>query len=366
VDLTPDAVATVRVSGGVGAWSPAAARITGRGRKDVVRAGLASVFRDPRDLDRLLGLAARRGRVVAEDVVLLGPSGAAVPVRAFATSLAGRAPGPERALLLFHDLTEVHRIRRRLIETEKLSAMAKIAASVAHEFRNPLNSLFLSADLLEDELTEQKALGRGVEATLAAIREEVERLDRIITHYLSLSKIGSAAPEAMDLAGAVQEFAAEWRERAKGRGAALGVRTDRGPARICADPNQVRRVLVNLVENALDALDVLHRGGGRGSRAARPGRVTLAVRRMRRCVKMTVRDNGCGIPREVRAKAFEPFTTSKAGGSGLGLYVVREIVLAHGGAIALSTSSGRGTSVCVRWPRPRPPAERPEKPEGPP
>jgi signal transduction histidine kinase len=71
---------------------------------------------------------------------------------------------------------------------------------------------------------------------------------------------------------------------------------------------------------------------------------------MRRSVKLTVKDNGPGIPSETRERAFEPFVTSKSGGSGLGLYLVREIVLAAGGSISLSSTDGRGTSVSVRWP----------------
>ena len=82
--------------------------------------------------------------------------------------------------------------------------MAKIAGSVAHEFRNPLNSLFLTTDLLEDELEGHEAVRESIAPTLAAIREEIERLNQIITHYLSLSRIAGASPEEMDLAATVR------------------------------------------------------------------------------------------------------------------------------------------------------------------
>ena len=140
---------------------------------------------------------------------------------------------------------------------------------------------------------------------------------------------------------------AEWQDRAEARGVVLQVRADDGPHAISADPNQVRRIMVNLVENAFDALEGRDEAdGGR----ARQGRVSLILRRMRRSVKLTVKDNGPGIPSDHRERVFEPFFTSKSGGSGLGLYLVREIVLAAGGSMSLSSGDGRGTSVSVRWP----------------
>ena len=193
----------------------------------------------------------------------------------------------------------------------------------------------------------REAVRKSIAPTLAAIREEVERLNQIITHYLSLSKISSASPEKMDLAEVASGFAEENKERLEADGVELRFRADEGGHRITADPNQVRRILVNLVENAVDAV----RGEeAEGDGRPRRGRVTIYVRRMRRSVKVTVKDNGPGIPEDVRERVYEPFFTSKAGGSGLGLYLVREIALASGGALTLSSAPGRGTSVSIRWP----------------
>ncbi|MFV1958424.1 MAG: nitrogen regulation protein NR(II) [Planctomycetota bacterium] len=356
LDLLPDAALTVRASGRIGVFNRAAARLAG-GRRDLLRRDVGALFARPEDLEMLRAELEQDGRIRPRELLLVQSTGEEVPVRAYGRTLddgagtngAGAEGDGHRALLYFHDLTEVHRIRRRLIDTEKLSAMAKIAGSVAHEFRNPLNSLFLSTDLLEDELSGSGALGKAIAPTLAAIREEIERLNQIITHYLSLSKVASNEPEVVDLGSLVEEFAGEWAERAVERGVELRVRRREGDLSASVDPNQVRRVLVNLVENAFDALA----GPGDDPAPAARGRtVTLVVRPMRRTVKLTVRDNGPGIPEELGERAFEPFFTSKTRGSGLGLYLVREIVLAHGGAISLASTGGRGTSVAMHWPRP--------------
>ena len=363
VALTPDAVITVRASGKLGLWSAATSRLTGRRRWQVHRMGLAALFREKDALDTILAELEARGRVSGRELTIADASGEGVPVRVYGARLRaedpagtearrgkGKAPEAdvERYLLILHDLSELQHIRRRLIETEKLSAMAKIAGSVAHEFRNPLNSLFLTTDLLEDELEGHEEVRESIAPTLSAIREEIERLNQIITHYLSLSRVAGSTPEEVDLTELVHGFAEENRERLAAAQVDLRVRAEEGvDHRITADPNQVRRILVNLVENAVDAVT-----GDLDEEAARlrRGAVTLVVRRMRRSIKLTVKDNGTGIPEDLRERVFEPFFTSKAGGSGLGLYLVREIALASGGTMALSSTIGRGTSISIRWP----------------
>lgn len=353
VRLLPDAVFSVRANGRLGMWSAAAARLTGRRRWEVHRRGFATLFSDPGAWDALVAEVEAKGRVGGRELTLRHAAGEEVPVRANGVRLvppAGAPPDgwePDRLLFVLQDLTEVHRIRRRLIETEKLSAMAKIAGSVAHEFRNPLNSLFLATDLLEDELDGSAETLEAIAPTLAAIREEIERLNQIITHYLSLSKIATASPEAVDLGAQARAFVEEMQEPSRARGVELRVKADESSVRVLADPNQVRRVLVNLVENAMDAIEP---GEGEEGEPRRLGRVTVLVRRMRRSIKLTVKDNGRGIPDEIRDRVFEPFFTSKPGGSGLGLYLVREIALASGGTMSLSSAPGRGTSVSIRWP----------------
>jgi signal transduction histidine kinase len=346
---------SIRADDRVGLWSRAAARLTGRRRWELQRRGVALLFRDPGAWNALQEELKERGRVPGAECVLVNAAGEDVPVLvhgarlpAPATVVEG-APVPDRYLLVFHDQTEVHRIRRRLIETEKLSAMAKIAGSVAHEFRNPLNSLFLATDLLEDELEGNEEVRGAIAPTLSAIREEIERLNQIIAHYLSLSKIATASPEVVDLGAAVRAFVAEHLPTARERGVDLRAKVEEGVHRVRVDPNQARRALLNLVENAFDA--VAPRNPEEPDvEPTRPGRVTVLVRRMRRSTKLTVKDNGPGIPEDIRERVFEPFFTSKAGGSGLGLYLVREIALASGATMALSSAEGRGTSVSIRWP----------------
>ncbi len=365
LSVVPDGVVTLGADGSIGRWSAAAERLSGRSLAAVRRLGFASLFKRPTEARRLLATAvARRGPVEVESL-LLHADGREVPVRLAAVALPTAPPSaalPARALgheegaallVLLEDRSEVHTIRRRLIETEKLSAMAKIAGSIAHEIRNPLNSLFLSADLLEDELG-GVAGGESVSATLGAIREEIERLNQIITHYLALSKIGGTERETVDLGRFVREFVDEQRERATARGVALRARGAAAPCLVAGDRHQLRRVLLNLVENALDALSPQAGAEGGATSRRRPAVIGISVKRFPGGVRLVVRDNGPGLAASVRERPFEPFRSTKPRGAGLGLYLVREIVCAHGGTIGLLSAERGGTRVAIRLPAAQP------------
>jgi signal transduction histidine kinase len=252
---------------------------------------------------------------------------------------AARADGPDpRVLVVFRDLTEIRHIRSRLLETEKLGAMAKVAGSVAHEIRNPLNALFLNADLLEEELREAGELPSAIDDLLRVMREEIERLNEIIKNYLSLSKLGNTNFERLELNEVVREFSEEAEEMAARRGITLDLRLGRGDTSVRGDRNMLRRVLVNLVQNALDV--------------SKPGApVILATRRLLHNVRLSVRDRGPGVAAEAIPHLFQPFFSTKERGTGLGLYLSREIVIAHDGQVALRSVKPRGAQATVVLPR---------------
>ncbi|MFQ5843687.1 MAG: nitrogen regulation protein NR(II) [Planctomycetota bacterium] len=290
-----------------------------------------TLFADPARAKALWGKIEQEGKVREEECDLRGRAGKAVPVRIRGARVEGPDP---RVLVLFRDLTEIRHIRLRLLETEKLGAMAKIAGSVAHEIRNPLNALFLNADLLEEELQEKRGdVGAPIQEILGVMREEIERLNEIIKNYLSLSKLANASFEKLDLNQLVAEFV----EEAEEGPAAVRMRLCRGKVPIRADRNMIRRVLVNLMQNAKDA-------------TPEGGRIVFGTRRLTDKVKLTVTDTGTGIPEEVRPHLFQPFFSTKERGTGLGLYLIREIARAHEGEVSLDPMNGKGTRATIHLP----------------
>jgi PAS domain S-box-containing protein len=293
------------------------------------------IFSKRADCKALLDAVAKDGLARARDVDLVSSEGRAFPARV----AAARADGPDpRMLVVFRDLTEIRHIRSRLIETEKLGAMAKIAGSVAHEIRNPLNALFLNIDLLEDELSESGDAQDPIVEIMAVMREEIERLNVIIKNYLSLSKLANANFERLDLNQVVREFAEDSEEEAQRRGIRLEIKTCRGQAIVRGDRNMLRRVLVNLVQNAYET-------------TGPEGKVVVGTRRLLRNIKLWVRDSGSGVPAEVEDQLFEPFFSTKERGTGLGLYLIREIVMAHDGRVALRSIKPHGAQATVLLPR---------------
>jgi len=259
--------------------------------------------------------------------------------------------------------------QQELLQAERLAAIGRLAAQITHEVRNPLSSIGLNTELLEDEL-EELPDPTAARAMLQSISAEVERLKNITEQYLQLTRFSRAAQRAdsdaggpedghtpprlpplerapCDVGALVARFATFLQPEAERAGVRLVVEarahTDGGPAPITADEGQLRQVLHNLARNALDAL--------RTSAAERV--LDLVVRDDPSGVRLTVADNGPGVPPALKERLFLPFATGKATGTGLGLALCRDIVQAHGGSIAIRSplESGHGTAVDVALPR---------------
>jgi signal transduction histidine kinase len=221
------------------------------------------------------------------------------------------------------------------LRAARLAMVGKMAAQIAHEVRNPLSSIGLNTELLEDEL--------GADATEArelcrAIHTEVNRLTEVTETYLGLrGGKPRLARESLntiigDLVGFVRNDLATRK---------VTLETDLDPADPTAqiDANQIRQCLINLVRNAADA--VAAQGGGR---------VVLRTRGARDRVEVAVEDDGVGIASELLPRLFDPFFSTKEGGSGLGLALTQQIVRDHGGDIRVASRVGRGTTFTLAVP----------------
>jgi two-component system, NtrC family, sensor kinase len=226
---------------------------------------------------------------------------------------------------------------RRLVASERLATVGRIAAQITHEVRNPLSSIALNAELLEEELG--AAANPEAQRLLRAIGAEVDRLTEITEEYLRFARMPRGKLEPEDLAqiarGVVDFMAGELGRRG------VELRVDLGAAPALVDENQLRQALVNLLRNALEATPA----GGlvRVRTGGVPGDDTL--------VEVAVTDSGPGVSAEARARLFEPFFTTKQGGTGLGLALVQQIAAGHGGTVGVATAPGAGACFSVRLPR---------------
>ena len=229
-------------------------------------------------------------------------------------------------------VSAIARANEELLATERLATIGKMAAHVTHEIRNPLSSMALNVELLEDDLAGASEESREL---LRAIRREVERLTELSGQYLSVARRGPQRLEVEDLREVVDEAAEFMRRELKQQGVLLEVRKAdvAVPARV--DEAQIKQALYNLIRNAREAMPSggrvtvsVHAGAGGGS-------------------DVIIDDEGVGLDEATRARLFEPFFTTKSNGTGLGLAITRQIIEAHGGTIACEPNSPRGTRIWI-------------------
>jgi signal transduction histidine kinase len=240
--------------------------------------------------------------------------------------------------MVMRDLSELEILQHRLLQSERLSILGRLAGAVSHEIRNPLAAIFLHADVLADELHQRRRGDREqVLRSLAAIKEEVSRLHDLVQQYLSLARLSDLRCEPVDLSAFLKAFGVEVQDRLATRSIALRSEGTIYEVLVPLHTNSFRRVLLNLLNNALEAMP-------------QGGTLTLRVRRRKPYVFLEVSDTGCGIPPEQVPLLFSPFHSTKPEGTGLGLYLVREIVIAHQGEITVASVPGVGTTFTIRLP----------------
>jgi two-component system sensor histidine kinase HydH len=230
---------------------------------------------------------------------------------------------------------------RELSRREKLSALGRLAAGVAHDVRNPLHSIGLVLQNLEDVARPGAVEERGAfDRAMQLIRREIKRLDGLVANFLSFARSEGGTKRRVAIPELLRETAQLVAKEAERRGVEVEIREGGALPEIGAVPESLRSAVLNLVLNALEATPA----GGKVELAARAGDSGAAV-------ILEISDTGKGIAEEDRERVFEFGYTTREGGHGLGLAMVHHTVVEeHGGRIALDSEIGRGTTVRVELP----------------
>jgi signal transduction histidine kinase len=235
----------------------------------------------------------------------------------------------DAADLLQHALA----VERSLAHTEKLAAIGELAARIVHDIRNPVTA----ARSLAQQLARER--GSPFAEEHAVILEELARVDRQIVDLLRFARRDELALEPVDLAELVREILLRLHPRLDAAGIAVSLDAPRALV-VPADREKVRQVLINLIENAADAL--CERESER--------RIALEVGTKNGSSIVRLTDNGPGVPPDALARIFEPFFSSKAGGTGLGLAIAKRTIEAHGGHIAAENGAREGLCLALELP----------------
>jgi signal transduction histidine kinase len=216
----------------------------------------------------------------------------------------------------------------------RLTAINSLTGRVAHEIKNPLNSIALRLEMLRSQAAEELP---GSEPEFAILSEEVTRLDRVVRTFLDFNRPVELALQDVNLADTATEILNTVEPEATQKGIEISLNAPKDPVVVRADADLLRQALLNIAVNAIEAMD-------------RGGRLRIDVEKNRDACSIRIQDTGPGIPPSLRDKIFQLYYTTKARGSGIGLAMTFRAVQLHGGTIEVEGEPGKGTTFRVTLP----------------
>ena len=338
----PTGVLTVNRNGLITAVNPAAVSILKRSAGDMLGHTYEDVFAEGETMRVVLdGALQRHEHVDHRDLSYEREGDEGRTIRVTTAELTGDEGHSAGALLLVKDVTEVLALEQRVRVAEKLAGLHTLSAGVAHELRNPLSAVDLNLHLLEEELKDGGAISPKASQYLRVLNAECRRLAGILDNFMKFARPGSVRLHEVNMMDLIGHIAALLSYDAQERRIHLETSIAEGLPAVLGDETQISQVLVNIVVNAFQAMP---EGG--------TCRIVAGEQRAegQQWAEITVQDSGVGINKDGLARLFEPFYTTKSGGSGLGLAVAYRIVEDHRGRIHVSSAPGSGTTVVIRLP----------------
>jgi len=315
-------------------FNKVAEAMIGRPLDEVVEISLEELLPPRHPLSPLIAVVAA-GRSAARDTtVALNQDGRVKEflVSVFPVRDAARVMG---TVVLLKDLESFKTVQSLISYSAKLAALGRLTSGVAHEVRNPLNAMMIHVELLRDRLA---STSPDVQQSLDIIGSEVQRLDRVVQGFLRFMRPQELSLKALDLNALLGSVAALLEAEWQARGVHFHWEVDSALPPIRADEELLRQAFLNILQNACQAMPV---GGTVSISTAREGRELIRV---------SIADEGVGIPAENLEKIFKLYFTTKPDGSGIGLSIVYRIIQMHDGTIEARSENRQGTTMVVRLP----------------
>ena len=236
-----------------------------------------------------------------------------------------------RLVHVFQDCADLRTMEQRMLQSERLATVGRFASQIAHEIRNPLNSISLNMELLEDEFKDSNSEARGL---IRSALRELDRLNGIVNEYLQFARFPKPNLKRGTIEGLVQSVVDSFRPPAR---ITFTVHQAKATPAVWLDEQLLRQVIDNLTRNAVEAIE-------------NEGAIEIETDVIDRFVVIRVRDSGIGIAGDVQSKLFEPFFTTKSHGTGLGLATSQQIMFEHNGHLLVESQLGKGTTFSLLLP----------------
>jgi two-component system, sporulation sensor kinase E len=240
--------------------------------------------------------------------------------------------------MILRDITESRRSAQQTLESERLNALTLLAAGVAHEIGNPLNSLHIHLQLMERKVRKLKGEGRHeLQESIDVARAEIGRLDSIVTQFLRAIRPSKPQLHPENVNAIVDEAVRFFAPEIQDRDVVVEQELRSDLPLLQLDRDQIKQALYNVIKNSLEAMK-------------RRGILRIRTDMDDAHVLISFIDTGGGMSPENLSRVFEPYFTTKSSGTGLGLLIVRRIVREHGGELSIESSQGKGITLTIRLP----------------
>jgi signal transduction histidine kinase len=230
------------------------------------------------------------------------------------------------------------RMHRQLVNAEQLAAMGMMSSQIAHAVRNPLSTISLSAELLADEIKKYRAADtKEAEALINSIMNEVQRVNDVVEEHLKFMKKSRTEYRGCDVNSLMDSLIKFLEKEGNRKGISFLKDLEANLPDVKIEESRLRQIMFNVIRNSFEAMPA-------------GGQIRVYTKKGKDDIGITVEDTGAGISRENLRRIFEPFFTTKDVGTGLGLYIARDMVITEGGGISCESKVNKGTKVKIRLP----------------
>ncbi len=318
-------------------WNPMATRLTGYKPADILKRSILNLFTFSSQAQFLDKMANSNRWITRMKLSIQLKTGNELPVILAIGRIKNAEENDIQYVLSFTDFTKEETIRKQMDRINQLSSVARLAGTVMHDIRNPINTISLNIDVLEQFLVEDQSLKTNYEEILIKIQRQLGLLKNNLDDYLCYSRLTEPSLQRIDITKYLSDYLLDIKLKYTSSGITIQIRMNADKIMVNADWIQLQRALENVIQNAFESI-------------TSNGLIQIEARATKKRFLISIIDNGCGMEEDVRRNMYKPYFSTRTAGTGLGLFIVREIIRGQNGRIYCTSKKGTGTRFTISLP----------------